>query len=154
MPNLRSAVIRLAHENPDLRAHLLPILNGRESKTATPYMTGAQLTKCVLALVETTKMKVTEWRDDGIWQGNQCARGKVEVPVSIQALVGDVTVQCQVTRDGNSATVYAVYQPINISGDLATVILGYISLDEEGTAEWRTAPGSKFKGHGAFFWEG
>jgi len=35
MTDLRSKVIRLAHQNPELRPHLLPLL--KESKTASPF---------------------------------------------------------------------------------------------------------------------
>ena len=73
MPTLRSKVIRLAHENTNLRPHLLPIL--MERKTAAPAMP-TEVKKFVDAVeanakeaeMSLSRLVHTKMKDDGSWQ--------------------------------------------------------------------------------------
>jgi len=49
--NLRSKLIRLAHENPEMRPHLLPILK-REKKAANTFGLLREATKYVLDVIK------------------------------------------------------------------------------------------------------
>lgn len=52
MSNLRSSLIRLASERPELRAHLLPLLGARGKRASrTPYAVEVQLSREILAAI-------------------------------------------------------------------------------------------------------
>jgi len=54
--DLRSKLVRLAHENPDLRAHLLPILReAGEEKSASMMALGMGIKVHALALLESIR---------------------------------------------------------------------------------------------------
>lgn len=164
MSTLRHRLLHLAHANPSLRPHLLPLLasppqggltsgvvgrqaDGAVSVQRVQRLTGPQVTECVLAMVAASRLKIFAWRPDG---RNTVAHGDVEIPVGAASLLASAWVETTLDRNWTRALVTLFHIPVSPSGNNDTSrVLGSINLAPDGSARWTLVSFGPYHDNGA-----